>query len=116
MIERSDLKNIESLNICFVTHSPFILSDVLRNNTLYLRNGEPGNKEIPETFGANIYDMLANSFFLDENAMGEFASQRIQRIIDKFNEGKEIARNELSIIGDSLIKDYVSGTPIKVNL
>lgn len=109
MIHRSTLPNIESINICFVTHSPFILSDILRNNTLYLENGLPKTDKKEETFGANLYDLMVNSFFLYDNAMGKYSSDKIMRIISKFNEVGEVSEEEKSLIGDILIRNYLNG-------
>lgn len=87
----SELENIElpDLNIIFITHSPFILSDIPQNNILYLNeNGEPISKlESPKkSFGANISDLLADSFFLNDGLIGDFAKQKINDTIKWINE------------------------------
>ena len=75
---------MRGINICIFTHSPFVLSDVPRDNLLFL--ADPVNKQQQmgefQNFGANIYDMLAQTFFLEKGAMGEFARRRIQSILD----------------------------------
>lgn len=56
------LDNIYDINITLVTHSPFVLSDIPQNNILCLQKGERENQR-GQTFGANIVDMLNESFF-----------------------------------------------------
>lgn len=114
MIHRSSLPNIDSINICFVTHSPFILSDILRNNTLYLENGHSVNKRYKEeTFGANLYDLMVNSFFLQDNAMGQFASEKIKEIIIKYNTQGVVPSEEKKLVGDTIIRNYLNGRGLR---
>ncbi len=86
-IEAADLNNLESINICFVTHSPFILSDIPSNNILKIGQGWPilekENGIVKEqTFGENIHELLANKFFLCDSFMGEFARHIIENLIE----------------------------------
>ncbi len=78
------LHDTAELNIMFVTHSPFILSDIPENNILFLEsNGQPLPKESRmKTFGGNIHDLLANSFFLEKGTIGQFAFEKINKIIE----------------------------------
>lgn len=80
-IRAANLLQIKSINFLFVTHSPFILSDIPNENILYLQSKDFKNEQLrlaTQTFGGNIHDLLANSFFLDENGyMGEYARQLI---------------------------------------
>ena len=78
------LNNIKGINITFLTHSPFILSDIPSNNVLVLDLGVP-QKVNKQTFGANIHDLLANDFFLRSGFMGEFAKTKINEIIKILN-------------------------------
>lgn len=80
-IERTQLKQIEAINILFVTHSPFILSDIVRSNMLCLKDGKVHNKFEKKTFGANIYDLLRNPFFLSDGTIGDFSQEVINRIL-----------------------------------
>ena len=69
-----------------VTHSPFVLSDIPVDNILFLeKNGEKASKENMASFGANIHTMLVNCFFLKGGAMGEFAKEIINQMVDKLN-------------------------------
>lgn len=106
-IKHCNLENIKCINICLVTHSPFVLSDVLRKNTLYLRSGHQQIDRTNETFGANLYDLMQDSFFLEKNAMGVRSSMYYQRLICKKNAGEEIRDEELALVGDSLVRSYL---------
>lgn len=82
---------LRSLNFCFVTHSPFILSDIPSSNVMLLEK-QQNKKTIPrkvdfKTFGANIHELLANGFFFKDNkTMGEFALSKIREIIEFYND------------------------------
>lgn len=76
-----NLNNIYGLNICFVTHSPFVLSDIPKGNLLALEDGKSKGRERLKTFGANIYDMLKESFFIKGSPIGGYAQWVITRII-----------------------------------
>ena len=67
----------------FVTHSPFILSDVIKHNILYLEKGEGVNHRMKvNTFASNINDLLAESFFLSGGFVGEYAKDIINELVD----------------------------------
>ncbi|WP_300687160.1 hypothetical protein [Chryseobacterium sp.] len=64
-IPHNSIKNIKGINITFLTHSPFILSDIANTNVLKLKNGFPQPfNDSEETFGANINDILANHLMI----------------------------------------------------
>ncbi|PHQ65422.1 MAG: hypothetical protein COB99_04060, partial [Sulfurimonas sp.] len=76
----------KKITIVITTHSPFILSDIPKENVIFLKNGEQVealNKV--QTFGANIHTLLSDSFFIRDGLMGEFAKDKINEII-KFHE------------------------------
>ncbi len=83
--EYSDKK----IQIIFTTHSPIVLSDMPHSNVIFLkRENNKCNVEQysnhEETFGANIYKLFNDAFFLGEKGqIGEFARRKIQSIIDK---------------------------------
>lgn len=78
-----DIPDIESLNMIFVTHSPFVLSDIPSNNILFLnQDGTPNTIRIERTFGANIHNLLEDSFFHNEGTVGRFAKDKIIRTLN----------------------------------
>ena len=104
--EYSDKK----VQIIFTTHSPIVLSDMPRSNVIFLKRendrcsiDEYGNHE--ETFGANIYKLFDDAFFLGRKGqIGEFARKKIQAIIDKI---KPDTRNMEEVIYPSLTEEEV---------
>lgn len=72
-----------SFNVIIATHSPFILSDIPQSNILYLEEGKDVSDTIEvNPFGANINDILRQSFFLKNGFVGEFAKQKILSLVD----------------------------------
>lgn len=57
-----------------------MLSDIPRSNILCLQKGEC-EKQRGQTFGANIVDMLSESFFL-QGTMGEIAQSCINEVVE----------------------------------
>lgn len=100
---------IKSVNVIIATHSPFVLTDILTQNTLYLSDG---NHRIVErqTFGANYYDMLHDSFFFEDTALGGVATKRIKEWLARKNEkGGRIDVEEVAgLVGDPLIVNYLT--------
>lgn len=81
LLTRLGLNDKNGINIWIVTHSPFILSDILMSNILYLKNGHqqiPTEEDNP--FGANINDILKQSFFLNHGFMGEFSKNYVKSL------------------------------------
>ena len=87
-LNKLNLEKIRSINLCFVTHSPFVLSDIPACNILFLEQNE-GLKTIPsdkstKTFAANIHDLLADGFFM-KHSIGAFAEEKIREIISIYS-------------------------------
>lgn len=97
-------RSIKSIQIILVTHSPFILTDIFTHNTLYLMNGESVTVK-DETFGANYYDLLNNSFFFNKSAVGEISTGFIKDLVS--NTKKRQVANLLEYVGDKMIKGYI---------
>lgn len=75
-----------SIQLIITTHSPLVLSDVPSRNIIYLENRNnrcivAEGPEAKETFGANIFTLLKDSFYL-ERSLGEFAYSRIREVIE----------------------------------
>ena len=71
------------LQIIITSHSPIFLSDIYRENILFLSkdNEEFKEKSFEKTFGQNIYTLFKNSFFL-QDVMGEYAHNTIKDTIE----------------------------------
>ncbi len=86
-IKQIEIPNIKNINICIVTHSPFILSDIPSRNILALKkDGKEASEAKFKTFGANIHEMLRDSFFLEKGSIGAYAEHVIKGIIEELNE------------------------------
>ena len=99
-------------HLIFTTHSPFLLSDIPKENIIFL-NDEPS---IKQTFGANIHTLLSDSFFMDDGLMGEFAKKKINKIIknlkDKDYSPSEKEKRQIYLtiesIGEPFLKQKLS--------
>lgn len=113
MIRDADLSNIGSINILFVTHSPYILSDIPKSNVLFLKDGHPENSMQENTFGANINSLLKNGFFMPSLPIGEFAHEKINDLFGLLHSGefdrKELAslRSEVQMVGEPYIRQQL---------
>ncbi len=87
-----------SINLLFVTHSPFILSDIPKCNVLFLRDGRPDYSMQEDTFGANVHTLLRNGFFLDTVPIGEFAKTKINEMFALLNESRTLTQEELYLL------------------
>ena len=111
-IKRLFMNRNASFNILIATHSPFILSDIPQSNILYLEDGKMVMPEnIKNPFAANICDILYQSFFLKQGFVGEFARNKIKRMIERLLPGGYfLEKNEaeyhllMELIGDPFLK------------
>lgn len=104
-------------NIIMATHSPFILSDIPKDNVLYLKDGECVNDEITfSPFAANVNDTLKQSFFLDDGFIGEFAKRKIKSLCDYLESDSSIKRRDISEFEwtDETVKRFIAeiGDPL----
>lgn len=100
-----------AFNIIIATHSPFILSDMPRENILYLDKGEAQNREqFIKPLAANISDILYQSFFLKNGFIGEYARNKINDILKRKVSWLQLSREEMDFvesIGDEYLKKQV---------
>ena len=109
------------VNLIFTTHSPFILSDMPRENVILLARNKNDNtivvQNINDTFGANIHDLFNNNFFLGDCrsfcTIGEFAKNKIEKIqtelsqksnTHKLPSGSSELLEQINIIGEPIIR------------
>ena len=111
-------------HIVFTSHSPFLLSDLPKENVIFLekykkdedKEQKEGNcknvtKDIElKTFGANIHSLLSDGFFMSDGLMGEFAKKTIQDIINYLdnkptqNMNKQKAWQIIQLVGEPFLK------------
>ena len=114
MIGKIRPNHINHINIIFATHSPFILSDIHKNNILYLDNGIDTSLDVDTNpLGANINDILCQSFFLNDGFMGDYIKEKLLDLISYLHgderqpngyrwEGRE--EEFIDSIGDTFLK------------
>lgn len=107
-------KKISSKKIHFIitSHSPFILSDLPKENIIFLEKGKQVKpfKENEQTFGANIHTLLSHGFFMEDGLMGEFAKNKISDVIELLKK-EQLSEDEIkdckhiiSIIGEPILQ------------
>lgn len=129
LIKFFELININKHHLILTSHSPFLVSDLPRENVIFL-NTEKDEKGKPwckvcephgmeRTFGANIHSLYRSSFFMN-GVMGEFAKGKIDDVIIFLNEvpktiysQKELERKRdeadfiITQIGEPLIREML---------
>ena len=111
------IKIKKNYHFIITSHSPFFLSDLPKENVIFLEKDEKTGKCINASdkidinpFGANIHTLLSHGFFMKDGLMGEFAKSKIDDVINYLNGKKsEIkddnsAQNIINIIGEPIIK------------
>lgn len=111
-LNNMSLEGIKGINIILATHSPYLLSDIPENNILRLENGEIKPKTA-ESFGANVYNILHDKFFMDQY-MGDIAASYIRKIIREVSDVKDLNEERykalavrISLIGDPYYRNIL---------
>ena len=93
-IKSTYLSELKAINILFITHSPFILSDIPKQNVLFLEvkegKSQPSDYKGDNTFGENIHEMFASGFFM-ESTKGAFVESKIKKLLEDL---KKITKDE----------------------
>jgi ABC-type multidrug transport system ATPase subunit len=120
LLDNIDIRH-EAVHLIITSHSPFILSDLPKDNVVFLQKNDQGiTKNVSQeivlnTFGANIHTLLAHGFFMEEGLMGEFSRNKIKLVIDFLN-GKPIkekmdkgkAWGIIQLIGEPYLKQKLT--------
>ncbi|MFW3411890.1 AAA family ATPase [Aliarcobacter butzleri] len=112
LIEFFNKNFTQNIHIILTSHSPFILSDLPKENIIFLEKGKQVYpfEDGKQTFGANIHTLLSHGFFMKDGLMGEFAKEKINDVINFLNGNKSLittndeAQNLINIIGEPVIK------------
>jgi hypothetical protein len=111
----SELFKDHNIQLIFTSNTPFITSDLPKSNIIFI---EKKNKisisvqsvenDRAETFGGNIHTLFADSFYLDGALMGDFAKDRIDKIIKYLKSETTVKREDykktIDIIGEPILK------------
>lgn len=107
------------VQIVVTSHSPLILSDFPRENVIYMnkRNGKTiidDASKHKQSFGANVYTLLNDSFFLGNGAVGEFAKEKVLDVYNQLehnellDQGKQSEYEKIiNLIGDDIIRKEI---------
>lgn len=103
--------------IVCATHSPICLSEIPRENTIYLSGDVHSHKgqvddrlSHVQTFGKDVYSLLNDAFFLGNSTMGEYAEMYINGIIREIKSGEmtdqkyQRLTKKIDILGNELVK------------
>ena len=104
-----------NIQLILTSHSPFLLSDLPKQNITILDRSLPGSSldgiELKiNTFGGNLYDLYSEPFFLGQKRTSDFAYNKIKGLISSIEDkplSKIKKREYLSIanlIGDEIIQ------------
>jgi predicted ATP-binding protein involved in virulence len=105
----------KKVQIILTSHSPFIISDLPKENILFLDKDDKGNCKVvsglekQQTFGANIHTLFTEAFFLEDGLIGNFAKQKINDIIKDLKnnptqEKIEYAEKLINLIGEPVLR------------
>lgn len=102
----------KNIQVILATHSPLMLSDIPKQNTLFLqKDKDTGITEAIEgedTFAANIFSLLRNAFFLEKCGMGEYSFNKIEWLINQIHNPKANPKEifkYIDSVGDPYLKD-----------
>ncbi len=120
-LKKLNLNNIEGINLIFITHSPFILSDIPNSNIMYLKMNKDGYSENVEgnkkSFASNIHHLLGDNFFFDNNVyIGELAYNKIKDVIKFINESNKRDESESEIEYNYKLIDLIDEPILKGKL
>ncbi|WP_066156851.1 AAA family ATPase [Aliarcobacter cryaerophilus] len=104
----------KKLHFIITSHSPFILSDLPKENVIFLENGKQVYpfEDGKQTFGANIHTLLSHGFFMKDGLIGEFAKNKISKILNFLNGKNKFIdtpinqiKPTIELIGEDFLKE-----------
>lgn len=110
--------NYKTYQLIITTHSPFLVSDLPKENIIALEKDYDLNisrvVNIGNTFASNIHTLLSEDFFMT-STIGEFAKTNIDQVIDLILKREYLTYEEkerilyiIDIIGEPILKDRLS--------
>lgn len=116
------------VQIIYTTHSPITLSDMPTQCVNFLKEIKKEKesdtvtislkKDLPQTFGANVFDLYGDSFFMENGLIGEFAVGKIEEISSEIENyinnhtfpddlNLKKLKDKIDMIGDTRIKSFL---------
>lgn len=111
------IETVKPVQIVVSSHSPLILSDFPRQNVIYMNKRDEktivdDNDNHKQSFGANIYTLLKEAFFLENGAVGEFAKKKIYEVYkeikstDNYIDSRQnLHQHIINLIGDEFARN-----------
>ncbi|MEZ2336952.1 hypothetical protein AB6735_15015 [Mucilaginibacter sp. RCC_168] len=89
------------IQIIITSHDPLTLSDLPKNNVVFLEKTDQvtkiGNSGFKRTLGANIADLLKDSFFMQDGQIGAYIAGVIDFIIEDIGAGRLTEERQIAI-------------------
>lgn len=107
----------QHFQLLITSHSPIFLSDIPADRVYCISRNVDGVDKIQieacrnATFGANIYNLFYDGFFMDRGTIGTFAQDKIDTVISYLQGGseKKISQEEvdciIEYIGEPVVRD-----------
>lgn len=96
------------------TNSPFLISDLPKNNLLFLEKDHndklyviPNEMIEVKTFGGNIGELYLDAFFMLDSLISSFAECKIREIIDKINNKEQSISKENRILINEISDELI---------
>lgn len=83
----------KEFQMILTTHSPVLLSDIPRDNVIFMRKENIIEAEHSQTFAANIASLYYDSFFMEKGSIGEVARKSIVHLMETISELEEEKQN-----------------------
>ena len=101
------------VQVIMTTHSPIMLSDIPKQNVLFLKKSDDGVEECDgcDTFASNIFQLFREGFFIGDTGIGVYAEQKLKEIVDHIH-NNDIDDNELrkliNSVGDTFLRNKLN--------
>lgn len=98
----------KKFQVILTTHSPVLLSDIPRENVIFMRKDCNVETEHNQTFAANIASLYYDSFFMEKGSIGEVARNSIVNLLTTISnrEKKDTKVDCLKLLELFLKKQY----------
>ena len=87
----------QTFQIFITTHSPVVLSDLPKENVVFMKENGCTTTEHEQTFAANISSLYYDSFFMEKGSIGEASRNCIINLIEAIEETEKICRDKKAV-------------------
>ncbi|MBR6669555.1 MAG: AAA family ATPase [Ruminococcus sp.] len=104
------------VQIMIATHSPIMLSDIPRQNVLFLTSKQDHDSDSRigideqgcDTFAANIFQLFREAFFIGDTGIGAYAEEKLKEIVSfihsKNDNNESLIKKYISAVGDNFLR------------